>query len=66
MFSWFRKQKPAEDAKIAPTAQAADSKLAATQLVRGKIAFANGERTWTEQFDVVEIAAKAACRQTAG
>ena len=45
MFSWFRKKKP-EQPVAAPQA--------APEMVRGDIGFANGERSWTEKYDVVE------------
>lgn len=44
MFSWFRRKKP-EQPITPPTA---------TEVVRGDVAFANGKRSWTEPFDVVE------------
>jgi len=50
MFSWFKK-KPKAPPAPPPSTPAAMEKP--PEMIRGKVAFQNGERSWTEEFDIV-------------
>jgi hypothetical protein len=62
MFSWFRKKQapaiaaPPPPPPPPPTPTAPPAQQDPPRLVRGQIGFSNGEKSWTEHFDVIEIA----------